>query len=197
MKKSFIIIFTVTIFAFQTNIYGQNLKSTVSMNAGISLAGTLIKTGIYLLDGYNENDIVDYKSIPVINGAYDYMINDWLSAGIAGGYQSFDFTFQEGDINLSRMNIAARALFHYGKSDKLDMYSGIRLGATIWNSEMIWNTSDPTLESFFNDEYVGSFFRTQLVAFGIRGYFTDNIGANIEFAIGSPYYLSGGVNFRF
>ncbi len=75
------------------------------------------------------------------------------------------------------------------------MYSGIRTGAIIWSPE--GQTTDPTLNEMFDSDYGRTVLRIQLVAFGMRGYFTDNIGANIEFAIGSPYFVTGGLNFRF
>ncbi|MCD4793750.1 MAG: hypothetical protein K8R54_10975 [Bacteroidales bacterium] len=59
------------------------------------------------------------------------------------------------------------------------------------------NINDPTIHIIEDSKYSNFTFSPQLIAFGIRGYFTDNIGAHIEFAIGSPYFLAGGINFRF
>jgi hypothetical protein len=39
--------------------------------------------------------------------------------------------------------------------------------------------------------------QVQLIAFGLRGYLTENIGLNGELALGSPYFASVGINFRF
>jgi len=54
------------------------------------------------------------------------------------------------------------------------------------------NLSYPELPASFANG-----FSFQLVAFGMRGYFTDNFGANVELGIGSPHFISMGLNYRF
>jgi hypothetical protein len=39
--------------------------------------------------------------------------------------------------------------------------------------------------------------QVQFVPLGVRGYINDHIGLGAELALGSPYYLSGNVNYRF
>ena len=191
MKKILIITVAAILFA-STNSYAQDYKSTVSADAGISLVGRLISLVV------NVDTVGGYSSVPVMQFSYDYMITDFLSAGVAGSYQQYKFSDNSGKIVLKRMNFALRALFHYGKSDKLDMYSGVRLGMTNWGFDYDVPESDPTLDALQGSTNLTGFhFSPQLVAFGIRGYFTDNIGANLEFAIGAPYYMMGGVNYRF
>jgi len=191
MKKQ-ITITVLAIFIVASGAFAQDYKSTVSADAGISLVGRVISlvVNIDTLDGYS--------TIPVMQLTYDYMVTDFLSAGAAGSYQQYKFSDTNGNIIIKRMNFALRALFHYGNSDKLDMYSGIRLGMTNWGFDYDVPTGDPTLEALQgSNSLTGFHFSPQLVAFGVRGYFTDNIGANLEFAIGAPYYMMGGVNFRF
>lgn len=191
MKKR-ITITVLAIFIVASSAFAQDYKSTVSADAGISLIGRVISLVV------NVDTIGGYSTIPVMQLSYDYMITDFLSAGAAGSYQQYKFSDNTGKIVLKRMNFALRALFHYGKSDKLDMYSGIRLGMTNWGLDYDVSTGDPTLEALqSSNSLTGFHFSPQLVAFGVRGYFTDNIGANLEFAIGAPYYMMGGVNYRF
>lgn len=196
MKKFSIIFAAVAVFSFSNlNLFAQNYKSTISVDAGASMVVTFYKAYVYTQE--NTSDNYDYSSLPVMQVTYDYMITDWLSAGVAGSYQQFKFTVPNEDIliNIKRSNIALRGLFHYGKLDRIDMYSGIRLGFTFWNSDI--DPDDPTIYIIEDSKYSDFTFSPQLIAFGIRGYFTDNIGAHIELAIGSPYFLAGGINFRF
>lgn len=190
MKK--IIIAFAALLLTSTSVFAQDYKSTVTADAGFSLVGSVIRIVV------NVDTIGGYSSIPVMQLSYDYMITDFLSAGAAGSYQQYKFSDNTGKIVLKRMNFALRALFHYGKSDKLDMYSGIRLGMTNWGFSYDVDSGDPTLAALEgSDSLTGIHFSPQLVAFGIRGYFTDNIGANIEFAVGAPYFMMGGINYRF
>ncbi|RLD53091.1 MAG: hypothetical protein DRI94_00965 [Bacteroidetes bacterium] len=190
MKKR-ITITVLALFIVASSAFAQDYKSTVSADAGISLIGVLMRAVV------NVDTIDGYSATPAMQLSYDYMVTDFLSAGAAASFQQFKFSDTEGSFAIKRMNFAIRALFHYGKSDKLDMYSGIRLGMTNWGYKIDIPTNDPTLTALQDSKFSGLGFAPQLIAFGVRGYFTDNIGANIEFAVGAPYYMMGGVNYRF
>ncbi len=174
-----------------SSAFAQDYKSTATANVGVSLVGRFISFVV------NVDTIGGYSATPAMQLTYDYMVTDFLSAGAAASFQQFKFSDNEASFTIKRMNFAVRALFHYGKSDKLDMYSGIRLGMTNWGYKIDVPTNDPTLTALQDSKLSGFGFAPQLVAFGIRGYFTDHIGANVEFAIGAPYYMTGGVNYRF
>ena len=192
MKKLSIIMTAIAVFALlNTNSYAQNAdyKSVVSVGVGSSLFGGLMR----VLE-VAENDSYSYSQTPVLGASYDYGVTDFLSVGVSGTYQGFFLKADDGTATLLRLNGAARVLFHYVNNDKLDLYSGVRLGATGYDFDS--TSADPTLDGFADDNS-GFHFRTQVVAFGMRGYFTDNIGANLEFTIGSPYFLMGGLNYRF
>ena len=190
MKKQ-VITLTVILFFSVSGIFAQDYKSTISADAGVSLVGRFFNAVV------NLDTISGYSATPAMQLSYDYMITDFLSAGAAVSFQQFKFSDTDGMFAIRRMNFATRALFHYGKSDKLDMYSGVRLGMTNWGYKIDVASDDPTLTALQDSKFAGFGFAPQLIAFGIRGYFTDNIGANLEFAVGAPYYMSGGISYRF
>ncbi len=191
MKKQIITLASLLFFSV-SGIFAQDYKSTISADAGVSMVGRFINLVV------NLDTIRGYSATPALQLSYDYMVTDFLSAGGAVSFQQFKFSGTDGTFALRRINFAARALFHYGKSDKLDMYSGVRLGMTNWAYKIDITSDDPTLQALQgNGKFSGLGFAPQLIAFGIRGYFTDNIGANIEFAVGAPYYMAGGINYRF
>jgi len=210
MKKSAIILLAIMFFSFSSaNLYAQDYKHTVTAGAGFSLVGTVLKalrvastTGT--TTSTSNLDDAGYSSIPALQVSYGFMLSERFSVGVAGSHQYFniDNTTSDEYIHVKRSNLAIRALIHYGSSDRIDMYSGVRLGATMWNTDFKINGTedDPTVKQV-NDEIKkrlsGTKFAPQLIAFGLRGYFTDNIGAFAELAIGPPAYLSAGVNFRF
>lgn len=197
MKKALCLFALVGLIAYSP-LKAQDQKSTVCLNAGVSLVGQIVSLGD--VDGEGST-----TALPAIQLTYDYMLNDWFSLGAAGSFQKMSadvigYTYideggniivEDVETSLNRLNFAARALFHYGNFENLDMYSGIRLGYTNWSYST--DSSDPD----YVDDIVAGGFAPQLVAFGIRGYFTDAFGVNVEFAIGPPSYLSAGLNLRF
>ncbi len=172
----------------------MSYNSTVCANAGFSLVGALFNAVA------NSSTTEDFSStgLPAFQVTYDYQVAGFLSIGVAGSVQFMGYEYYETyansqddfvKVDVTRTNIAFRPLFHYGNLDDFDLYSGLRIGYTMWDVSA--NTEDASTEGF------GSGFALQAVAFGMRGYFTDNLGANIELAIGAPHYLSLGVSYRF
>jgi opacity protein-like surface antigen len=141
-------------------------------------------------------------STPGMAGMFDFGVSDRFSLGAAYNFQQFGVKFSSytdnngnvvnGDFKytLTRQNIGARALFHFGDNDDLDIYAGARFGYTIWTT----NTNAPNLT--LTDKTFKSRLWPQAL-FGMRYYFTENIGINAEFAVGPPYYMMIGINARF
>ncbi len=210
MKKITIILIAILFFSFSfVDTYAQDYKSTVSVGAGSSLLGLTLK-GLALKDikdgTTSQSDIQNstYKSVPVLQLSYDLMLAKIFSIGVAGSYQHFNFDNKSSDeyLHVKRSNVAIRGLFHYGNGKRIDMYSGVRLGATIWNTDFKIKDidTDPTLKELkkeIDDKLSGIVFAPQLVAFGFRGYFTNNIGVFAELSVGAPAFLTAGLNFRF
>lgn len=181
-------------------------KVVVAANAGQSLAGFVLKQfSVYA----NQNEVgISIKQSPALQLSGDYYVSPLFSFGAAISYQQFTLDFNKWKYlnevtniteivdfrtKVTRTQIGARALLHYYNKKKLDMFSGIRFGPTIW--EATTNSPDPKYEAL--GSLKGGSFAFQLIYFGLRGYLTDNIGLNFELAVGSPYYASAGVNCRF
>ena len=204
MKTKFILVSVIIVMiSFQSGFsQDKTYKSTVSIGVGQSMVKAL--ADIFLNNNSFDSTGLRYTSLPAFYGNYDFQVNEFFSVGAAGSFQLFKLknTTTSEFVQINRTNIGIRALFHYGKSDRMDMYSGVRLSTTMWGlSTNI--TGDPSVTEFVDDLNSSKFFNKavviapQIVAFGIKGYFTDMFGAHMEFSIGSPYYLSGGVNVRF
>ena len=210
MKKTTIILLSIFFLSFSdTNIYAQDYKHTLNAGGGISLVGVSLKTVLEIskiIDNLDVDTIVQdavYSSMPAIGGSYGYMINELFSVGIASSYQTFNINNDVVgySLDIKRTNFALRGLIHYGKSEKIDMYSGIRLGLTNWKGgvDIKGTTADPTVKqtvSDLNDYFTKIKFAPQLIVFGIRGYFINNVGAFAEIAIGPSAFLFGGLTFR-
>jgi hypothetical protein len=212
----------LTSFAFAQNMEHRH---TFTAHAGLNLFN-LVTAGA---DNVTPEDITidnggtinfsgaTVKSIPTWNLTYDYAIQKWFSIGASVGHNRISMEFTNLDYNgpenqritgsggfsAGRTSINVRPLFHYGNSGRLDMYSGFRLGFSIWGARAIGNLQgeniDDQLENFNFGGLRGNVVLPQfaLTAFGLRGYFTENFGLGFEINIGSPYMLSAGANYRF
>jgi len=202
--KRFILLTICCFLATTLTINAQNdeYKSVASASVGYSLTGALIN----LFETANPAADVSVKSIPTLQVTYDYSIQKFFSVGIAAGYQRFGFDISDyeyindlgANVNesfsadYSRFNLAIRPLFHYANDDKLDMYSGLRIG--FLNNSV---NSDSADEDFDLGNNSGTRLSVGVTAYGFRYYFTDNIGAGIEINIGAPYISCFNVNARF
>jgi len=204
MKKNVIILLAILFLGFSsTSIYAQDYKHTVGADVGLSALGGILKA---IAKSDTVPDDVSYNTIPVLQLRYGYMINEKISVEVAGSHQyygvSVDNTSEK--YKVTRSNFAVRGLFHYVNNDKMTMYSGIRLGLTKWGVDFtlpdLGETEDPTVDQFkrkIEDYNKGGYvFAPQLVAFGMRYYFVNNVGVHAEFTIGAPTVVVAGLSFR-
>jgi len=189
----------ITLLFSSSVIFAQNddHKLVFSANAGFSLVGGLIGGS-----SIDSDDNYSSYSIPAFQVNADYGIAKFFSAGVGVSYQMMGIDYTNYGVNsdnfstdITRLNIGVRALFHYANSGRLDMYSGVRLGTTIWGVSV-----EGDIEGYDFNDYIlfdnGTNFATQFILFGFRGYFTENLGANFEIGIGAPHFLSAGLTYR-
>ena len=164
-------------------------ESTIGVHTGFSLASAL-----FSLSEIDANG--DASTPPALQFTYDYAVTDRFSLGGGLSYQNFKLgysnygeTKESFDVQLSRFNLGIRGLFHYGNSETMDMYSGLRVGLSNWSLDI--GTNDP---NFDPPKTEGITFAPQLILFGIRGYFTEHLGIGGEVGVGAPHVVSFGVN---
>lgn len=170
----------------------QEGQSVLGIHTGFSLAGALFN-----LSEIDAN--VDASTPPAVQLTYDYAVTDRVSVGGGVSYQSFKLAYsgygeakENFDVRLSRFNLGVRSLFHYGNSETMDMYSGVRIGVSNWSLDV--GTDDP---NFDPPKANGPAFAPQFILFGMRGYFTESLGISGELAVGAPHIVSFGLNYRF
>jgi hypothetical protein len=178
-------------------------QSVVTGGVGFSVVGLffgLIENG---LDAGTE---IRSTRTPVLIGAYDYGISDRFSVGIAYSYQSLTLKYENyTDLNgnlvvgsftdrLTRQNFGLRPLFHFGDNDDLDIYAGLRLSLMRWS----YSSDRPDISDNFATNILGGISPVKVQGlFGMRYFFTENIGFNTELAIGPSYFAMVGINARF
>lgn len=184
-------------------------KIVITANTG----GSLIKFGLELVNNtYTATGlpttVKTISSLPAFQISGDYYASKIISVGAAVSYQQFgidfkDYNYQVGNTiqtasfkaTLTRTQIGARILFHFYNEKRLDCFSGVRIGPTIWQVGVSY--PDPSISQDDLFKIKGGFIGVQVLYFGLRGYFTENFGMNFELAVGSPYFASAGLNFRF
>lgn len=203
----------------QLTAQNETYRSTLSANVGPNIFGLFGR----LDNVIEQSDTVSFTSLstfgtPTFQLSYDYGFRKWFSLGLAVGYNKFGFdaknldwespsqgSYVRGDVNwkASRTSINIRPLFHYGNNPRLDMYSGLRIGFSLWNSKVTGEGTAKAKDEFektFDGTFpTGSVILPQvaITAFGLRGYATENLGFGFEVNIGPPYFCSANVNYRF
>jgi hypothetical protein len=213
--------------ALSLPVFAQNMdhRHTFTAHAGVNVlnvisaaADDLKPSDIDLEDGATINFTrVDVGSVPTLNLTYDFAINKWFSVGASVGHNRFkmdftnlDFKNPEGErvtgnggFSVGRTSINFRPLFHYGNSARLDMYSGFRVGFSIWGARAIGDLQGTDINNQLEDINIGGLRNAAILPqfaitlFGLRGYFTEHFGLGFEINAGSPYFISMGANYRF
>lgn len=187
--------------AFAQKYRGQTVIGT---NGAFSLVGAVVFGAFNITDRAIEG--FNARATPGISTSIDVGLTPRFSVGGAYFVQSASaewtsYTDTAGNtytgeyyIRLKRENFGLRALFHFGAEDDFDPYFGVRLGMSRWTSEIKIETGSNI--DLFDETVFRNRFLPQAI-FGVRYFFLPFLGVNTEIAVGFPYYLSLGVNFRF
>ncbi|MCA6362194.1 MAG: outer membrane beta-barrel protein [Bacteroidetes bacterium] len=181
-------------------------QSVITGGVGFSLTGLLFSVIERSLDATTD---ISSTRTPVLIGAYDYGLSDRFSIGVGYTYQSLTLKYDSYYFNgmtdslvtgnftdrVVRQNFGIRPLFHFGDNDDLDIYAGVRLSAVRWSYTT--DRTDIGTDRWVSD-VLGGFSPVKVQGlFGMRYFFTENIGFNTELAIGPSYFAMVGINARF
>lgn len=203
MKRFYILILLLFVLF---HVQAQQRQQVAGIHSGFSLAGVFAG----LVNNYSSLADVSATSSPILGFSYDRKLNERISIGGGIARQAFslnyrNYKYKDKDGNeqtdnfrtdASRLQIGVRGLFYYVDSKKAAMYSGLRAGITNWSLET--SAEDPRYDvsRYLNrllNFAMGVTPSAQLILFGLQGYLTERIGANLEVAIGPPYFLSFGL----
>jgi len=179
-------------------ILAQDQKNDVAINAGVGGSAIYLLIGFYDVSATTTGINISYS--PAYSLTADYGLTNQFSIGPAMGYQIVTITYNNYDNllirksivqNISRLNIGIRLLYHFFTNSRIDIYTGGRPGFSHWSNTN--NSGDPS--------FVGSTSPFNLPSIqwllGIRAYLIDNLGLHLEGALGTPYFIEGGITLRF
>lgn len=176
-------------------------KSSVNVFYGVNLLTSFYK-------GLASSTASDVKVTGVgpVGIMYEYMVTDGVGLGAEVSYASTTLSYKEQDTDYSTGVVSTydwkvkfattraffRANFHFTKSEKFDAYALIAAGYR--GSSFTIETNHPGgADDFKVGNFVPFGFKPGV---GFRYFFTDNVGINLELAIGTPA-MGGGLSFKF
>jgi hypothetical protein len=200
MKKITITIAVIVgvLFFNSKEVNAQNREGQVVVDAGLGYSLIFAVPGILISDGSYSS----HSATPAINATADYALLDRFSLGLGITYQSVTLNYADYYNNvtgapetystsISRLNIGIRPLYHFASRKRIDLYIGARFGLSIWNNA---NANDPYNSG--SSTYSGTLPSFQAL-FGVRKYFSHHVGAHVEFALGTPYFMEAGISVKF
>ena len=199
MKK---FLLTLTCFILILNAKAQeDEKATVGVTSVV--AHLSVGNGIAGGAGLNLIDTTRKQTktkTPVITLGADFNPGGNFTVGAILGYQSitsnvtdtFNNFLEEGQIN--RLYLGARGLWHYGKSDRVDLYSGVKVGVKIFSTGEI--TGPEAARSVLRKRNNRTALSLGIIPIGARFLIAENVGAHIQMSIGAPTFVSLGVNYK-
>ncbi len=191
--------------------FGQSVKNqkVINLHAGSSLVGgaiDLIVGSGEEIDTHTSNNFVEINNSSVSGGrallvGFDYGLSSrWSLGGFFSTQRrhgTTEFSYEDASsviqtetikFNLRRNSIGFTPKVHYGNRDRIDLYSGVRMGWLFWV-----NSIESTSGKFdLFDDMITSRPFFGLTAFGARVYPTDNIGLNFELNLGAPNIIGLG-----
>ncbi len=131
---------------------------------------------------------------------FEYLITDKIGLGLDIGISSSFVSWKEEDVfndlvsyDYSTRKIGALVCFnyHFLDNDKFDLFSTVGVGYS--SRSFNFSSTDPYYEPITVSSIIPVGFKGGL---GMRYFFTDNIGANLQLGFGHGGILNGGLTFK-
>lgn len=181
-------------------------KSIVSIGYGFpNLGASIFKSAYGTYTGYSVTGIG-----PMFI-KYEYGLSEHIGLGVIAGYSGFTIKWQETNnsynsngtvstgtydwtLKYTSPSFGVRFNYHFATKDKLDPYFGV--GAGWRGGTFTYTTTDPAGTG--GVAKVGTIFPIYMpITVGLRYYFTDNIGAYMEFGIDKGSVVQAGLALKF
>ncbi|OFX40654.1 MAG: hypothetical protein A2X08_16750 [Bacteroidetes bacterium GWA2_32_17] len=134
-------------------------------------------------------------SMGPLGGRFEYLLGGKIGLGLEVNYANSGIEWTETPytykVSAPRLSIMPRFNYHFINKDNFEMFIAAALGYKSWNIN--FETNDPNYSG--NISYNPSSFGYRF-AWGMRLFFTDNIGANFELGVGGAL-LTGGLTAKF
>ncbi len=214
MKRYFL---AFTLFLLTVAAYAQKdyYRYQVELGVGSSLVGNVARSAFSSMQ-------LEHSVIPVVGGSFYVNYRNNTSLGFSVYDQKYSVwgtldTLADFSLGINRLNISAAGRYTYKAGSSWNLYTALRFGVTLWKIRSTVTTD--VLESLI-DQYLGqnilsnyakslisdfnqvsgtlggSMFSLQFTLLGFAKNF-GNLRFYSELTIGSPYYFTAGLAYRF
>jgi hypothetical protein len=177
-------------------------ETVLTANAGFSLYRIFVLASIIATENDTTFNFIS-KTNPVVSFSLDHFMTKNFSFGGSIAYQkvtvNYDRLFGDSltefeniDASAAKLSFTLRGLFYYGKSEKKQFYSGVKLGYV----SVVTNDNSTDLEYTVITNLARKRATIGIIPFGMRYFFTENIGCNLELSLGVPNFISFGLNYK-
>lgn len=182
--------------------------SNISLTLGMNLTPNKIRNNSM----YNTTTETHLQYTPVITASYDYCHKPWYSFGVVGSYQRIkgdvsnipykkafgDGTTKYTDVQFmyTQYYLGLRPLFHVVHMEKVHIYTGFSFGVQYQVAISNGTVPEVPIDSVVT-RGIGYALIFQHIPIGMRYYITDQLGVTGEIAIGQPYFIATGLQYRF
>jgi opacity protein-like surface antigen len=221
MNKSILVSLILALCLTSVAVNAQNLDYRSTLSTPIGLNGWQI---VALTDDIISADTVIgayMKASPTLGLSYDLGLAKWFSLGLQftwnrGRIGADDLTVTVKDkaytgaveLNLRRLNFGLRPLIHYANNGRFDCYSGFRIGVNYIRTKVSVGTEEDITDSELINRLLGNNWllnrnyrnvrpTIQVIPFGMRWYFTPQLGLGFESTAGATYFFCAQLDYRF
>lgn len=195
-KFAILIVLCASGFLISNKIKAQSVQKgnfIIDIDYGFpNLFSSLIKSAYNTSNGTG----VSVGAIGPITGKCEYLLSDKVGVGGIISYanstvkwnaQGSDGLYYDYKVSIPRLRILAAMTFHFATGDKVDPFFCV--GAGYSNYQVKMSTADP---DYSGSKSISWLFPVALrVGVGVRYFFTENIGANMEIGLGQALIQAG------
>lgn len=208
MKKVFLILTTLV------------LTTTIKTNTANAQA---LEEGNIVIEGYygfpnlysitfktayaNSGSELDLKTrgLGPVGGRFEYLISDKFGLGLDIGFNNTVIEYRELGVNNNgddvlynyefstrKLGVMATMNYHFIDNDNLDLYAMVGVG--YGNRVFEFKSNDP---DYISESVKGLIPVASRLGVGMRYFFTDNLGANLNLGFGQGGLINAGLSVKF
>lgn len=198
---------TIKLFLVASSFCFANLFATTTKAQSIE-EGNIIIDGYYgfpnlwgtvLETSFNSLGVTNTKTqnFGPIGGRLEYLLSDKIGIGVDVHTASTTIKFNDNSsgtlysyqATATRFRVCPRINIHFNSNDKLDMYGAFGIGYKNTNIKSSSTPDDPSWNT--NSLSISITPVTWRAAFGLRYFFSENIGAGLEMGLGGVLATAG------
>lgn len=198
LKKLFLVLFLCTTGMSMPSAFGQAVEEgniIIDVTYGFPNLFTSVLKATYIDGTTSLQEQVDIKSLGPIGFRFEYMVSDKLGVGAEVNHAATNLSYLENgysyQLNNPRTRIMARIQYHFIDNDKVDAYIGGGAGYKLAKSS--FESTDPD----FTDQDIAGLPVAFRIGGGMRYFFTDNLGVNLELGLGGGGLIAAGISAKF